>query len=207
MLKLVVGRWSWSAKHGNEVFDDAGLCESSESFVLNKLVRVHIFSGRFASRHEENVISHQCSRVKECNESENDERKSHTKVIDRLAERDTLAMLVNEELSKTRTDQVKCKKRGGSDKGKEIAVIAFTDTVVEPDTVMVMGLDAVVAKATVMSTRGTPDIARPAVLHRYLHSCRIGLGRFDKSPVGGGGPKLEGIIMLIQRRKSVEISR
>lgn len=96
-----------------------------------------------------------------------------------LTERDLFVVRVGDDLDKTRADQVGGENCGRGDKCKEISVIAFSDTVIEPDTVVVVGLDTVIAEAAVMSTRRAPDVASPAVLNRDFHGSRVGLGRFD----------------------------
>lgn len=122
------------------------------------------------------MISHQRGRIEEKDETENDERKGNREMLHGFGERNVLAIFVSEHLEETCADEVGSENRGRGNKGKEISVVAFSDTVVEPHTVVVMGLDAVVTEATVVSTRRPPDIASSAVLNWDFHGRRVGLG-------------------------------
>ena len=67
--------------------------------------------------------------------------------------------------------------------GEEVPVVSAPDAVVEPDAVVVRGLDAVVAHPTVVGSRGPPDVAGFTVLGRYLHRCGRRLCRLDERPI------------------------
>lgn len=178
-LELVVGRLPGTTHHDQEVAYNARLSKRPESLLLDKLMRVHILSCGFAPGREEDVIPHQCSGVEEKDESENDERKGNWKMLHALAERDLLAVRVGNDLDETRADEVGGENCGRGNKCKEISVVAFSDTVIEPDTVVVVGLDTVIAKATVVGTWRAPDVASSAVLNGDFHGGRVGLSRFD----------------------------
>ena len=59
----------------------------------------------------------------------------------------------------------------GADKGKEVSVVPATNAVVEPNTVMILGVDAVVADTAVVTARRSPDVAGFAIFHGYVHRC------------------------------------
>lgn len=59
----------------------------------------------------------------------------------------------------------------GADKGEEVAVVAPANAVVEPNTVVILSVYAVVTDTAVVATRRSPDVAGFAVLYRYFHGC------------------------------------
>jgi hypothetical protein len=64
-----------------------------------------------------------------------------------------------QDVSKTGTEEVEAQECARSDKGQKVAVIATTNTVVQPNTVVILRLDARVTDAAVMSAWGPPDVA------------------------------------------------
>lgn len=75
------------------------------------------------------------------------------------------------------------KKRGCTDEGEKVAVIPSAHTVVDPYTVMVQSLDAVIADPAMIAPSRTPDIAGLAILDWHVHGCCRGGGQFDHDPV------------------------
>ena len=55
-------------------------------------------------------------------------------------------------------------------KAYKVPVIASANAVIDPDTVMVLSFNTVVADPTVMASWRSPDVARLAVLGREVHS-------------------------------------
>lgn len=72
-------------------------------------------------------------------------------------------------MSKTSSKEEESEYGACSNEGEEITVISASNTIVEPDTVMVQGFNAVVAYSAVIATRWTPDAAGLAVLYWHIH--------------------------------------
>lgn len=70
----------------------------------------------------------------------------------------------------------------GADKGEEVPVIAPANAVVEPNTVVILSVYAVVADTAVVATRRSPDVAGFAILYRYFHGCVRRARRLDPGP-------------------------
>lgn len=76
---------------------------------------------------------------------------------------------VHKNLCKARGKEIGSHERPKRDKCKEIAVVAAANTIIEPDTMMIMSLDAVIANPAMMTTRWSPDVAGFAVFDWHLH--------------------------------------
>lgn len=207
LLELVVGRRAGAAQHDEPVLEPAGLGEGAVPVLLEELVRVEVLARRLAPGHEEHVVAHQRGRVEEGDEAVDDHGEGHAEVADGGAEGDFLALLVNEDLSEGCPSEVEPKECGAADEGEEIAVVATADAVVEPDAVVVLGLDAVVAQAAVVRPRGAPDVACFAVLGGHLHrgGCRV--GGLDERPFRRRRAKPQGIFALVYGGETVHVSR
>lgn len=76
---------------------------------------------------------------------------------------------VDEELSETSGDGDEAEESRGTNVSEEVAVVASTDTIVEPDAMMILSFDAIITDTTMMTTRWTPDVAGFAIFGRYFH--------------------------------------
>ena len=93
-----------------------------------------------------------------------------------------------------------------ADKAKEVPVIPTADTVVQPNTVMVQSLDAVVAYSAVIASWWPPDIATFAVLDRNIHGCCLRSCQSDHDPVVSRRTHSQRVVR-VSRRKRMNISR
>ena len=83
-----------------------------------------------------------------------------------------MSIHINQDLCETGSSKVETHNRSSCDEGEEVAVVATTDAIIEPYTVMVLRLDAIIAYSAVVASRWAPDIAGLAILDRHLHgSC------------------------------------
>lgn len=134
-------------------------------------MRVEVFASGLAPGHQKDVVSCKRSRVQERQEPIKDHGKWYAEVIDRVAKADMVLLPVHQNLCQGGADKVQSKNGCRADEGEKITVVATTNAVVEPYTVMVLGLNTVVAQAAVMSAWRTPQLACLAVLDRDLHCC------------------------------------
>jgi len=86
---------------------------------------------------------------------------------------------------------------------EEVPVVAPSDTVVQPYTMVVLRLDAVVADATVMGARRAPYVAAFAVLGWDFHCGALASLGDHRCPFGCGGADREGVFVLIGWRKGM----
>ena len=207
LLEPVVCRRAGAAQHDEPVLEPAALREGPVSVFFEELVRVEVLACCLPPRHEEDVIAHQRGRIDEGEEAVDEHGKGDAEVADGLGKRDPLEVLVDEDLGERRPGEVEPQERGAADKSKEIAVVATAHTVVEPDAVVVLGLDAVVAQAAVVSAGRPPDAACLAVLGGHLHRGGFRVGGLDKSPFRGRLAKPERILVLVHGRGTVDIPR
>ena len=119
------------------------------------------------------MITPEGERVRCGNESINEASKCSLVFMDGAAELDMLTSRMQGKMCNAGTDKKKSENGGRCDKGKEIAVIPSTDTVVQPYTVMILCFDTVIADTTVMGSRWSPDVASFAIFRWHFHSCRL----------------------------------
>lgn len=169
-LEAVVSRWSRATKYSYKIPEDASLTERSETLGFGELVRVDVFSSRFSARHQEYVIAHERSRVTEGEEADDDKSKWYTEMCHGGSEGDVLSALIDEHLNEAGGDNIYSQQGRRGNKCEEVSVVAFSDTVVQPDAMMVVTLDAVVAHPAVVSSRWSPDVAGSAVFHGKFKS-------------------------------------
>jgi len=78
---------------------------------------------------------------------------------------------MHQNLGETCSKKVEAEDSAGRDKGKEVPVIAPAYTIVEPDAMVVLRFDAVVAYSAMVTPCWAPDIASFAVFSRNFHCC------------------------------------
>ena len=83
-----------------------------------------------------------------------------------------VTLLPDYDMCETGPDDKQAQQGRGRDKYKEETVVAASDAIVEPNTVVILCLDAIVANPTVMGAGRAPDVAAFAVFGGHLH-CRI----------------------------------
>lgn len=98
------------------------------------------------------------------------------------------------DLSQTGKRQKKRKYRPRADESKEEPVVASTNTIVEPDTMVVKCLDTVVTDSAVVAPWWSPDVAGLAVLDWDVHRCCIGSGKSYHHPIISRGADCQRII-------------
>jgi hypothetical protein len=104
-------------------------------------------------------------------------------------------------VSKAGAEEEETEEGGSTDEYKEVAIVTATDTVVQPDAVMILGFDAVVANTTMVRTWGPPDIAAFAVFGRDFHSSIAACGRYHHCPFRGRRTKTQRVFIRISWRK------
>lgn len=91
------------------------------------------------------MVPHQCGRVEEADKAKDDQRERNAEMVDGAAKRDGLLIHVQQNLRQARADEEKAEQGGRGDEGEKEAVVAPTDTVIEPHTMVILRLDTVVA--------------------------------------------------------------
>lgn len=106
LLELVIRGRAGAAENGQDVPPEACLVKRTISFALGELVRVHEFSRRFATGHQEDVISHERGGVEKANDSQDNQGQRNAEVVDGFGKGNVFLVHVNNELCKTCADQV-----------------------------------------------------------------------------------------------------
>lgn len=114
---------------------------------------------------------------------------------------------VYQDMRQTGPKEEKRKDSRGTDKGKKVPVVAAADTVVKPDTMVVQGLDAIIANTTVIAARRSPDVACLAVLHRHIHCSHFGGCQLDHDPIICRRSNCQRVIRGVRDRHRVQIAR
>lgn len=164
--------WSWPQEHYRPIFEYIAMGERTVTIFLEKLVGVEVFSCRFAPGNKEKVISHQSRRICRAKNTVDHHGEWYTEMAYRRPKGNVLSIHINQDLCETGSSKVETHNRSSCDEGEEVAVVATTDAIIEPYTVMVLRLDAIIAYSAVVASRWAPDIAGLAILDRHLHgSC------------------------------------
>lgn len=127
-------------------------------------------------------------------------------MIDTLTKRDTFPASILQNLHQTSSSKVGTEESSAGNKSEKISVVSTADTVIEPNAMMILGLDAIVAQSTVVSTRWTPDVTGSAVPNRDFHSSGRLVCGSDEVPIGSRGPESKRVV-IFGRGESVDISR
>lgn len=155
--------------------------------LFEKLVRIQILPSRLTTSHEKEMIDHKRQKIWCPHSTVDDHGEWHSEVVYGCAERDILPVHIDQNLSKACAEKVESDKRTRRDEGEEIAVVSSSHTVVDPNTMMILSLDAVVTYPAMVTTCRSPDIASFAVLGWHFHCCCGRLSGLDHGPVIGGG--------------------
>lgn len=113
LLELIIRRRARSAQNSQDVPPEADLIKGTISFGLCEFVRVHKFSRRLATSHQEYVVSHEGSGVEKRKDSQNDQSQRNAKVVDGFGKGDVFIVHVNNQLSKTSSNQIERQEGGG----------------------------------------------------------------------------------------------
>lgn len=194
LLELHVGRRPRTPKNGNPVLKDVTLREGSVSVSLGKLVRVEIFSCGLAAAGEEEMVRPKRRGIRYCNQTVDHHGPGNSPLGDCSAKRYVLSRHVDQDVCQTGANQEEGENSAEADKSKKVAIVAATNTVVEPHAVMVKGFNTIVADSTVIAARGSPNVTCLAELHRYIHGSHVRRGKLDHHPVICGWAKYQRII-------------
>jgi hypothetical protein len=113
---------------------------------------------------------------------------------------------VDQNLGKACAKKVETKEGGERDEGEKVAVVASSNTIVQPDTMMVLSFNAVVAYSAMMTSWWTPDVTSLAVLSGYFHRSSLRLSRLDHGPVIHRRGQSKKVFILFRRGHWVEIA-
>lgn len=145
---------------------------------FQEFMRVEVFTRRIAARHKEEMVSHQRSWIGNGKDRVDDHRERDAPMIYTFRKTDMALICIHNNLRQTRSKYIKSQKRTCRKEHEEIPVIATAYTVVDPDAMVVLRFDAVVADAAVVAPGWSPDIAGFAVLCGHFHGCCAGGGGF-----------------------------
>lgn len=180
------GKICWRArlaKNHDKILPPCTLRKGPVTIFLGELVRVEVLARVFASYHEEDVVEHEGSWVRRGQRAVHHHGEWSATIGNGITKGDIVGLAIYENLRQAGANEEETKESCCRDKGEEVTVISTANAIIEPDAVMVVTFDAIIAHATMMTTRGSPDITRLAVLDGDFHgSCRR-CGRLDHGPV------------------------
>lgn len=121
-----------------------------------------------------------------------DHGKHDPPLLDRVVEPYTilnlaLLSLPENKVEEAQYNEIQSENGGGSHEREEVPVVAAPDAVVKPDTVVVLGFDAVIADAAVVAARRAPDAAGAAIFYGDFEVDLGGFRGLDKGPAVGRG--------------------
>lgn len=153
------------------------------------------------------MVACEATGIYQTQDSQNDKGEWHAKVIDRLAKRQSLTVHEEQDLRQAGTNEVYGKKGSRRDKGEEVAVVALSHAIVQPNAVMIVTFHAIVTQPTVVSTWRPPDVAGPAMFDRHFHGSCGSFSRLDKCPIIRGRSQTKRIVLFSHRRELMQMPR
>jgi len=170
-LEVQVRRRSRPQEDNNPVLPEVPLREWPMPILFQELVRVEILTGSLSSCHQEEVVAPEAHWVRRNDDTIDHHSKRNAPLVYSVRKTLVFLGLPNKQVGQACPKKKQADQSARTDEDKEIAIIAASNAVVEPDTVMVLCLDTVVTNTTMMGARRAPNIAAFAVLCGYLHSC------------------------------------
>lgn len=90
---------------------------------------------------------------------------------------------VSQKLPEAAKGKEKSQERSGANKGEEVAVVSAAHTIVQPDTMVIKCLNAVVAHPAVIASRWSPNVACLTVFDRDVHSGGLRSSQSNHHPI------------------------
>ena len=139
--------------------------------LLREFMRVEVFPCSLGPRHQEKVIRPKACRIRRDNNSINEHSKRNAPFVNRISKTRVFLVSPDKEMGQARSEKKKAEQCTRTDKCEEIAIVATSNAIVEPNTVVILRFNTIVTNAAMMGSRRAPDVAALAVLGWYLHCC------------------------------------
>ena len=110
-------------------------------------------------------------------------------------------------MANARSKQVDCQDCCQGYETKKVAVVASANTIVQPDAVMVLRINAVVANPAMVASGRPPDVTGLTVFGGDLEGPVRLIMRGDYDPLGQGWTRGEWIRIWLWRWKGVDVAR
>jgi hypothetical protein len=176
------------------------------SVLFHEFMRVQVFACGFTPPNQKQMIHTKAERIRPAEETINGHGKRNPPFIDGFAKRCAIARSPDENVREGSSEKKEAQQSCRTHKDEEVAVVAATHAVVEPNTVMVLSFNAVVADTTVMRARRSPYVAAFAILGGNFH-CSVGTGgRHNHCPLRSSGTKTQWVFIRIRGWERVQIA-
>ncbi len=124
----------------------------------------------------------------------------------RRSKRDVLSVHVNKDLGKICTEDEKSQSSTEGKEREEISIISAPNAIINPNAVVVLRLNTVIADSTVVTSRWSPYITSLAIFGWHFHCSRGRLCRLDHRPIVRWGCQSERIFVLVRRWHGMKVS-
>lgn len=205
-FEMQICGWPWSAKNSNVVLYPVALGERSVSVDFGEFVRIEVFPCGFASAHEKKMVAEQRCRIRRSENTIYEHGKRCSPVANGMAECNSGLRAICETVSETGESKKEPENRPRSDEGEKVAIVSSTNTIVEPNTVMIECFDTIIANPAMIASRWPPDVTSLAIFDRDIHCGRFGSSKSNHDPVIGRRSKCEWIILCIRRWEWMNIA-
>ena len=152
------------------------------------------------------MVCHERDRVCCTEHTVYDHGKWNPQLVNRFAKGDSLLDRIRYAVVQAGVDQEKCQAKNGSNKCEKVAVVASTNTIVEPDAMVIKRFHAVVTDSAVIAARRPPDVAGFAIFDRQVHCGSVRSCRSNRNPVAHGRTKSQWIRLRIWWRMRIDIA-
>jgi hypothetical protein len=172
ILESQVSRRTWAKQNNEDVLQRIAVIEWSIAVLSRELLRVQILACGLRTAHQEDMIAPETDWIRSGNDAIDEHCKRYAAVIDCVDKIRVKVGHVAEDLAQAREREKEAKHWGSRDKGEKVTVVAPTNAVVKPHTVVVLRFHAVVADPAVVRSWIAPNIAGLAVLCGIVHGWR-----------------------------------
>ena len=170
-----------------------------------ELVGGYVLSSGLAASHQEEMIHPQRCWIWHRHSCIEDHGERNPPYIDRFPKADPLSRLIDQHVRQARAEEEKAKHGDKADEAEKIPVVATSDTVIQPDAVVVQIFHAVVTSSAVVTSGWPPDVTCPTVLNGNIHgTCHTRL--LYHNPFGHWGPEIERIGRRVRLGHQVQIT-
>lgn len=136
--------------------------------VLLVAAGVEEFVSCLSAEDQEQMVAPQRHGIHESQDAIEEHCKRYTILIDGTRPGRVIMATPRSHMTNAGSEKVDSKKGSRSYKEEEIAVVASADTIIQPDTVVILCFDTVVTYAAVVTSRWSPDVTALTVLGRNL---------------------------------------
>ena len=152
------------------IFDHVASIERAMAVLFQEFMRGDVLSSGLTPCHEPEMISPKTSGIGHRKYTVNNHCEGHVVMLDGAPEREVVIGGIFQAVTEATEYKVKPQQRACAYKAEEIAIVSSPDTIIDPHTVMIQALNAIVADPAMMASWRPPNVAGLTIFSRHVHS-------------------------------------